>query len=115
MNPSPSLSLILMADIRPILFALVLIASILFMVRAKKHVKDGSHDDRALAGEEKILIWVLCVLNPILAGAVFYYGWKTKLPTMAKQANAISLWAFLLAVFIVFSVIFISRVFLIAI
>jgi hypothetical protein len=36
------------------------------------------------------------LIDPVVAGAFFYYGWKKMLPNKAKQANAISLWAFLI-------------------
>ena len=40
----------------------------------------------------------MTLLNPIVAGAVLYYGWKKLLPVKAKQANHISMIAFLIAI-----------------
>ena len=72
----------------------VLIATIYLVVDTKKKVSGGQIIEEGLNSKEKLFIWILCFLNPIIAGAIFYYGWKEKLPNKAKQANQISLWAF---------------------
>lgn len=70
------------------------ITSIVFMIRVKSKIVSGQISQEALTKKEKTIIWVLCLLNPLIAGAVFYYGWKKLLPKKAKQANTISFAAF---------------------
>jgi hypothetical protein len=92
----------------------------MMFVLAKGAAKNGREQD-SLSGAEKAFIWIVCLLNPIfagamhfygrgndlpvkpgmiiffspiLAGAIFYYGWKKELPLKAKKANRISLCAF---------------------
>lgn len=43
-----------------------------------------------LEGKEKIIVWVASVINPVLAGFLFYYMWRKSFPNKAKQANRIS-------------------------
>ena len=56
--------------------------------------KDSSVPDTPLTRIEKLIIWLLCVLTPVIGGTWFYYGWVKKLPVKAKQANNISLTVF---------------------
>ncbi|HLD61824.1 MAG TPA: hypothetical protein VI998_02505 [Patescibacteria group bacterium] len=77
-----------------LIFLGVLIFVIWLMVDRKSKVQEGQVDSNPLTGNEKILIWVICFLNPILGGAILYYGWRKKLPLKAKQANTISFAAF---------------------
>jgi len=72
---------------------IVLIATIVFTV-ALKRKHDGVSEEPLTVGQ-KILVWVLCLLNPVVAGAIMYYGWRKSLPAKAKTANHISLIAFL--------------------
>jgi preprotein translocase subunit YajC len=80
-----------------ILSLLVFIWAIWYMISVKGKAKAGQVQDQ-LSGSEKLYIWIAAFLNPIFSGAVFYYGWKGTLPGKAKQANAISLWAFLILI-----------------
>jgi len=77
---------------------IVFIAVAFFEVLTKRKLAQGQISDEPLNSTEKILTWLFCFLNPVLAGAILYYGWKKVLPVKAKQANNISLWAFLLAI-----------------
>lgn len=81
-----------------LLFPIVLIIVIVWMVKGRKSVPEGQVVADPLTGKQKLAMWVLCFMNPVLSGAVFYYGWKNKLPTKAKQANQISLWAFFILI-----------------
>ena len=83
-----------------IISLLVLISAIGYMVSVRGKVKTGQAVDQ-LTGGEKLYIWIASLLNPIFSGAVFYYGWKNLLPRKAKQANSISLWAFLIEIALV--------------
>ena len=55
---------------------------------------------------EKFFIWILCLINPIWGGGIMYYGWKKVLPNKAKEANKISLIAFLIEIVIVGAIFF---------
>lgn len=43
-----------------------------------------------LQGNEKIIVWVANIINPLIAGFLFYYMWKKSFPNKAKQANKVS-------------------------
>lgn len=43
-----------------------------------------------LQGNEKIIVWVANIINPLLAGFLFYYMWKKSFPLKAKEANKVS-------------------------
>lgn len=75
---------------------IVFVSSFMFMRKVKSQVVDGQVINDSLTKKEKIIVWIASLLQPIIAGAVFYYGWKKKLPAKAKQANNISLIVFLL-------------------
>lgn len=77
-----------------------LIITIFYMVKIRKTVKKGSQSMEALTKNEKILIWIICFLNPIASGAIYYFGWIKRLPQKAKQANKIS-WIALILLIIV--------------
>lgn len=81
-----------------LILLLVFILVIFLMIKRRKLVQDGQVDVNPLTRKEKISIWILSFLNPVIAGAIFYYGWKEKLPIKAKQANQISLWVFFILI-----------------
>ncbi len=68
----------------------VFTSTIILLKNAKGKVPVGQVSQEPLTGQEKILVWVLCVFNPILAGAILYYGWRKILPEKARMANQIS-------------------------
>lgn len=72
-----------------------IVAIIWYTVAQRGEAKQGKGKD-VLAGREKILIWVLSILNPILTGLVMYFGLRKLLPNKAKQINKITLIAFLI-------------------
>lgn len=78
-----------------IISLIILVTAIWYTVKVRKLARAGQAVD-SLGGGEKVYIWVSSLLNPVFSGAAFYYGWKKLLPHKAKQANAISLWAFLI-------------------
>ena len=43
-----------------------------------------------IEGNEKTIVWIANIVNPVLAGFLFYYMWKKTFPNKAKQANKIS-------------------------
>ena len=80
-----------------IISLIILGTAIWYTLKIRKQAKAGQAID-GLGGGEKVYVWISSLLNPIFSGAAFYYGWKKLLPHKAKQANAISLWAFLIEV-----------------
>ena len=74
-----------------------MISAIWYTISVKGKIKTGQVVDQ-LSGGEKLYVWITSLLNPVFCGAVFYYGWKGVLPRKARQANAISLWAFLIEI-----------------
>lgn len=84
---------------------LVFVSAIWYMISVRGKAKNGQAIDQ-LSGGEKFYIWIASLLNPVFSGAVFYYGWKKMLPQKAKQANSISLWAFLIEIVVVIIIVF---------
>ena len=78
------------------------------MVTVKNKATSG-HAHHGLTAEENLFVWVASMVSPVFAGAIFYYGWKKVLPLKAKQANTISLWAFLIELVIGFVVFIIVK------
>ena len=107
-----------MAHIYPILSLIFLLVVIIFQSLNKSMRKaeylDGPEplilSEEPLAVSEKILTWICCLFNPIIAGAILYYGWRKRLPTKAKQANRIFWIAFLILIaFLIVLIFFGSR------
>jgi len=80
--------------IKIIIWSIALIGSIVLMKKVKSKVPPDQISQESLIKNEKLLIWSLCFFNPLIAGAIFYYGWRKRLPVKAKQANTISFAAF---------------------
>lgn len=91
-----------MADdiIRLIVGVIGLITTIVVMRKSKSKVPAGTVLQAPLTGQEKGLIWSTCIVNPVLAGAIYYFGWRKVLPVKAKTANHISWWALLLLILV---------------
>ena len=80
--------------IQQIIFLVVLVTTIYLMVKEKNAIPKDQISQEPLTKNLKIIIWVLCFLNPLIAGTILYYGWKKRLPVKAEKANKISLWSF---------------------
>jgi hypothetical protein len=83
-----------------ILFVVFAISVIWYTITVRQKAKAAQAAD-LLSGGEKVFVWVASLANPIVAGAIFYYGWRTILPHKAKQSNMISMWAFLIELVLV--------------
>ncbi|MFT7644986.1 MAG: hypothetical protein ACI9BF_000655 [Candidatus Paceibacteria bacterium] len=81
-----------------IFFIAAIIVAYLFQIHEGKKVPDGQVTQEPLSSSLKLWVWVICFFNPVYGGAIFYYGWKKKMPVMAKQANNASLIIFLLQI-----------------
>jgi len=77
-----------------VVFIIATILAVMFM-RSKRSNAVGIEPIKdSLTKDEKITVWSLCLLSPLVAGAIFYYGWKKKLPKKSIEANTISWYAF---------------------
>lgn len=75
-----------------VLVAIILCFVLMFNRRSK--VPKGQVSMDPLSGTEKLYIWIICLFNSIIGGAILYYGWKNRLPQKAKSANHISMIAY---------------------
>lgn len=64
-----------------------LIVAVLYMSSVLKK----NFVDCPLTLQERLVVICTSIFSPVISGAIYYYGWKQKLPTKAKQANTISL------------------------
>ena len=86
-----------------IIFFAVFIFSLYYMTRVKEKVLP----DSKLTSNELLIVLITEFLNPVIAGAVYYYGWRKNLPTKAKQANRYS-WI-MAGLFVLMVIVFASR------
>lgn len=63
------------------------IISFFLMRKEKSAVPEGQTDETPLSGNMFWYVLVLCLLAPLIAQTIFYYGWKKRLPQKAKKAN----------------------------
>ena len=56
-----------------------------------KRASDAPDAKRALSLLDKLQVILVCIFSPLFGGLIFYYGWKEKLPMMAKQAGKIAI------------------------
>lgn len=85
----------------------VFVWAIVFMTNRRSKVAPSQSTTEPLTTSEKIQIWIICLLEPVIPGAIFYFGWRKRLPRKAKQANKISwiavgIWLLLAALFFAF-------------
>ncbi len=81
----------------------LVVAAFRAMASVRSTVSKGQVSQQKLVGNTKVEVVVLVLASPILAQAIFYYGWKKQLPAMARSANlfgwlSIVLWIVLLFV-----------------
>ena len=70
------------------------------MIKEKSKISKGQVSNESLTTHEKYTISLLSFVSPILSQAIFYYGWKKRLPLKARSANKIGWIAFALLVVI---------------
>jgi len=79
-----------------IVFVVSTIAAFLYMRAIRSTVLKGQVSDEQLTRAERPYVLVLVVLSPLVAGALFYYGWIKRLPHKAKKANNYSIIVFVI-------------------
>lgn len=75
---------------------LISVISVWLMIRKRKQIEGV--DQSPLVGRLLFVVILLEILSPIISQAIFYYGWKKKLPEKAKRANLIGWIIFLLLI-----------------
>jgi|GEM_PF-1615368 len=81
-------------DLIPSLFTLVV--SFWLMRAEGAKLKSLTETDQApLTNQQKVVVGLLSFFDPILAGCIFYFGWKKQLPVKARQASLIASSVFL--------------------
>ena len=91
-----------------ILLLVAIVFAFYFMLRERKKVPEGQVIQDPISPSLKPLVWIICFFNPVWGGAIFYYGWKKRMPVMAKQANNASLLIFLLQIILGFALIYLG-------
>jgi hypothetical protein len=85
---------------------IALVYAIRFSRKIAKSTPEGTVNSESLTGQEKLNVWLLDIVNPILHGAIFYFSWRKKLPTKAKQANKISFIVFCIEILVAIALVF---------
>jgi hypothetical protein len=89
LHPVASMSLthVIVSDTFGIVGLVSFASSFTLMNIVKSKVPEGQQDQSPLTSHEKTWILVTCTFSPLFSQAVYYYGWKKKLPVKAKSAN----------------------------
>ncbi len=74
------------------------IVSFFVMRKEKSTVAEGQVDESPLSGNVLWYVFILCLLSPLIAQTIFYYGWKKRLPKKAKKANNLGWLAILILI-----------------
>ena len=78
------------------------VVSILWVILENKNSPKGQASAESFSLLSKFAAAILCALVPIINGAIFYYGLRSKWPSKAKFANLASLIIFFVEVGLVF-------------
>ena len=76
-----------MQNLWTILFLTATVYSVYYSRKLKETVKDKSSE---LTSNEILHVVVPEIFSPIIAGAVYFYGWRKDMPRRASQANKYS-------------------------
>ena len=77
-----------------------LIATLYAIYFYDKISKSSSPSNEGLTKNEKINVILSEIFSPVVAGAIYYYGWRKKFPQKASQANRYSWIIFLVLILI---------------
>src|SRR5665811_1604754 len=72
-----------------ILEIVVVVIAWRLMIRERSKIFKGQVSNESLTTREKYAVSLLSFISPILCQAIFYYGWKKRLPLKARSANKI--------------------------
>lgn len=85
--PSILINLFVGNYFNPYLIFLIVLIYVLYFVKKVEGSKQGNIE---LNNKERIQVIFTELLNPLVAGAFYYYCWKNKFPKKASQANIYS-------------------------
>ena len=85
------------------------VVALIFVWRSRAHFASGVAVTDPLTGSERLYVWLLSLLSPVLAGAIFYYGWKKVAPQKAKSANRISIVALVILAVVFYGMIYLFK------
>jgi hypothetical protein len=71
------------------------VGSFIFISKINRKKQEEQISQEPLSKDEKIKVWILLILNPVLAGAILYFGLRKRFPAKAKNANKISFIAYI--------------------
>lgn len=81
-----------------VVFLASTIAASLYMIRMRRKPVNPERDGAPLTSRQKPFVLALVILSPLVAGAIFYYGWIKRFPKKAKWANNWSIIVFILLI-----------------
>jgi hypothetical protein len=69
---------------------ILFLVATLYAVYFYDKVRKSPSTNDGLTQNEKISVILSEIFSPVLAGAIYYYGWRKKFPKKASQANKYS-------------------------
>lgn len=69
---------------------IVILLALIYVLYLIKKVENSTAGNTELTQNEKIQVIITEILNPLVAGAFYYYCWKNRFPKKASQANIYS-------------------------
>jgi hypothetical protein len=90
----------IISDVLWIIGLVSFIGSFVLMNNVKSKVPQGQEDQSPLTSQERMWVLIACIFSPLFSQAVYYYGWKKKLPVKAKAANNWGWLGFLISIVI---------------
>lgn len=78
---------------------IILFAFIFGSLGAKTKSNLPARSER-LTNSEKIMVWILCIINPVICGGIFYFFWKKCCPVKAKKTSQIAMTVLLVYLFL---------------
>jgi uncharacterized membrane protein YbjE (DUF340 family) len=79
-----------------VLFMPLILGVVFGILGGKKRKIEQAVSQEKMSNAETLIVVIATILNPILFGAIFYFVWRGKYPTKAKQSNKISMIVFLI-------------------
>lgn len=57
----------------------------------EQEIKATAINYEPLKGSQKVISYLVCIVNPVIFGSLLYYVWKKQYPTKAKEINRFSI------------------------
>lgn len=78
------------------IFNILLIPVLIISFLEMRKIKLQANDQKSLNKNEKVIVWITCLLAPFFAGLVYYFGLRKELPQKTKETNKIAWIAFII-------------------